>query len=181
MRQAAEQNAPIRTAFVAVGSNIEPERNIPAALEALARFVRVTGSSTFYRTAPVARPGQPAFYNGVFQAQTGLAARALKFDVLRPIEERLGRVRTADKDAPRTIDLDLLLCGDEVIDTPELRLPDPEIRVRPFVAVPLLELCPELLLPGTGEPLRAFPAARASQALERLTEFTHQLRKRLEK
>ena len=71
--------------------------------------------------------------------------------MLRRIESELGRVRSADRYAPRTIDLDLLLYGDLVIDEPGLRIPDPDIRIRPFIAVPLLELEPGLVMPDTGE------------------------------
>jgi 2-amino-4-hydroxy-6-hydroxymethyldihydropteridine diphosphokinase len=170
-----------RTAFVAVGSNIEPARNIASALAALARLVEVTGTSAFYRTAPVGRPEQPAFYNGVWRIETALAPAAVKFDVLRRIESDLGRHRTQDKYAARSIDLDLILYDDVVIDTPDLRLPDPEIIERSFVAVPLLELSPALVLPDTGKRLDSLPVARSTRGLEKLDPFTEQLRNRLKK
>jgi 2-amino-4-hydroxy-6-hydroxymethyldihydropteridine diphosphokinase len=149
--------APPAMAYVAVGSNIEPRKNIPAALALLREHVTVAGVSTFYHSAAVGPDGrtnraQSDFVNGVFEVRATQAPRELKYGVLRRIEERLGRVRTADKFAPRTIDLDVALYGDDVIDEPDLKLPAPDIA-RPFVAVPLLELAPDLVLPHTHEPL----------------------------
>ena len=140
-------------AYIAVGSNIRPETNIPAALGKLMRSVRVTATSTFYRTAALRRPGDPDFRNGGWRVETDLGARALKFTVLRRIEEELGRARCADRYAPRTMDLDLLEYGGMAIDQPDLRVPDPDIRSRPFLAAALLELCPELVLADSGERL----------------------------
>lgn len=154
------------TAFVGVGSNIDPERNIPAALALLARRVRVTGCSRLYRSAPVGPPGQPAFVNGVWRVETALGPRALKEGVLRAIERDLGRVRTADRYAPRPIDLDLIAYDELVRSEPGLELPDPELRTRAFLQVPLLELAPGFSLPGTGELLADLVDDEAAGALE---------------
>ena len=89
----------------------------------------------------------------VWHIQTAVSARALKFGILRGIETDLGHARSADKYAARPIDLDLAVYGDAVIDEPDLHVPDPDIRERPFVAVPLLGLAPNLVMPDTGEPL----------------------------
>jgi 2-amino-4-hydroxy-6-hydroxymethyldihydropteridine diphosphokinase len=142
-------------AYIAVGANIEPERNILAALEMLDAAAPVCAVSTFYRTAPIGRPEQPEYLNGVVAVLHDGSARELKYGILRPIEAALGRVRTADKFAARTIDLDVILHGDTVCDEPELRLPDPDLRTRAFIAAPLLEIAPELRLPGSGERLTA--------------------------
>jgi GTP cyclohydrolase I len=152
--------------LIGIGSNIGPSENIPAALALLGRDLRITGVSTFYRTTPTERPEQPAFVNGVCRGETRLAARELKFGVLREVERRLGRVRSADRHAARPIDLDLLVYGDEVIEEADLTVPDPEIRRRAFVARPLLELSPELVLPDTGESLRAVAASLPCGELE---------------
>jgi 2-amino-4-hydroxy-6-hydroxymethyldihydropteridine diphosphokinase len=165
-------------AFVAVGSNIEPERNIAAALDMLMECVAVTGVSTFYRTAPLGRPEQDPFLNGVWSIETSAGARNLKFAVLRRIEAELGRLRTADRYAPRTIDLDVAVYGREAIDEPDLVVPDPDIAVRPFLAVPLAELAPGLELPGTGIRVGDLPAASATEGLEAVPEFTGRLRRR---
>ena len=168
-------------AYVGVGSNIQPEANIPAALERLMRFVRVTASSIFYRTPALKRSGDPDFLNGVWQIETDLHARVLKFTVLRRIEEELGRARTADRYAPRTIDLDLLVYDDAAINEPGLCVPDPDVRSRPFLAAPLLELSPGLVLADTGEPLASVwhgrPGGCGPLAADR--RLTEQLRERI--
>lgn len=163
--------------FIAVGSNIDPEQNIRAALERLKRHVHVTAVSTFYRTAPLAGRDQAFYLNGVWRAQTSRSARRLKFDVLRPLEVDLGRTRTEDKYAARTIDLDLIVYGDRVIDEPDLRTPDPDLRVRPFIAVPLLELAPDFVLPDSGEPLASLPVCRSPTGLQAVRAFTRRLRR----
>jgi 2-amino-4-hydroxy-6-hydroxymethyldihydropteridine diphosphokinase len=169
------------TAYVAVGSNIQPQRNIPRALELLIDQVQVTASSTFYRSAATGPypPGKPpaAFANGVWQIRTHIGPRELKFNILRTIEGQLGRARDNDKFADRTIDLDLILYNRLTTDDGDLKIPDPGI-LRPFVAVPLLELAPDLVLPGMAEPLcRCIsPEARAHlEPLARLTEMLRQI------
>jgi 2-amino-4-hydroxy-6-hydroxymethyldihydropteridine diphosphokinase len=171
----AERNQ-IADAFVSVGANIDPERNVVEALRLLSQRVRITGVSTFYRTKAVGRPEQQDFLNGVCKVATDLSPRALKFDVLRDIERRLGRVRTADKYAARTIDLDVILHGRAVLDEPDLRIPDPDIRTRAFVAVPLLQLAPDLRLPDTGEALATLVDEQQKQCLQSDIPFTNQLR-----
>ncbi len=166
-------------AYISVGSNIEPEKNIPEALEKLKNYVRVKATSTFYRTVPIGRSEQSAFMNGVWQINAEQTARELKFDALRQIEAELGRVRTEDKYAARTIDLDIALYGDLVINEPDLRIPDPDIRQRPFVAVPLLELAPRLVLPDTGELLSSLDIVKVTQDMEPVYDFTESLRKRI--
>ncbi len=171
-------DAPTRV-LVAVGSNIEPERNIPAALEMLTHHARLTGVSTFYRTAPLDRPEQPPFLNGAVRIETRLTARALKFDVLRAIEGRLGRVRTQDAYAPRTIDLDIALYGDSVIDEPDLRVPDPDIRERSFLAIPLLELEPDLVLPDSCQPMTSLVQPEWASTMTPDASLTEHLRAKL--
>ena len=126
-------------AFIAVGSNIKPEENIVAALKALKRAVRVSASSTFYRTEPLGARAQPTFINGVWQIETALSPAQVRNDALKPIESRLGRLHTGDKFAPRTIDLDLVLYDALVVDEIGLTLPHPDIK-RPFVCGPVFEL-----------------------------------------
>lgn len=165
--------------FIAFGSNIEPERNIRRALQLLKRALRLQQISTVYRTPPLLHPEQPPFYNGVLQAETDLPPAELKHAVLQPIEAELGRRRSEDKFAPRTIDLDLLLYNNLVSTAEDLLLPDPEITRRPFLALPLAELAPALLLPGTQQPIAAVAADFAHHAMEPLVEFTTALRKDL--
>src|SRR5262249_13926867 len=99
-------------AFIGIGSNIDPEKNIRQALRQLAQAVRLTAISTFYREPALERPDEPAFYNGVVAVETDLPPARLKQDLLRKIEADLGRRRSSDKFASRPIDLDLLLYDD---------------------------------------------------------------------
>lgn len=167
------------TMYIGVGSNIEPEANILRALDLLERCSRVTATSTFYRTPAIGRPEQPDYLNGVWRIETPLAPRDLKFGELRRIEEQLGRVRGSDKYAPRTIDLDVLLCGPEVLDDPDCQVPAPEIRQRPFLVVCLLELDPDLVMPDTGEPLASLLARDQEKAYRPAEAFTQRLRSRV--
>jgi 2-amino-4-hydroxy-6-hydroxymethyldihydropteridine diphosphokinase len=163
-------------AFIAVGSNIQPEKNISAALLALKEYLTIITISNFYKTAAVGTATQPDFLNGVIKIKTTHPPREIKFDILRKIEERLGRIRTADKFAARTIDLDLILYGTLIIDDPDLCLPDPTIRTYPFVAIPLLELAPYLILPDSAKPLSSEPVTKLKTSLHLEPDFTTYLR-----
>ena len=141
-------------AFVGLGSNLgERETLIRLALDDLARFpgTRLVRASSLYDTEPVGEVEQPNFLNAVAQLDTELTARQLLWN-LQLVERRLGRVRT-QRWGPRTMDLDLLLFGDLVLDEPDLRLPHPELVRRAFVLVPLVELDPMLVHPVTGQTL----------------------------
>lgn len=162
-------------AYIGVGSNISPEANIKAAMRLLARQVRLVGFSKFYRTPPEGRPEQPDYVNGVVEIETCLTPEALKHEVLRPIEHRLGRRRTDDKFAPRPIDLDILLHGAHQIEAADLRLPAEEIEKRAFVAIPLSEVAPGLMLPGTGMSIRDIAARFPDFQMTPLT-LTNELR-----
>jgi dihydroneopterin aldolase/2-amino-4-hydroxy-6-hydroxymethyldihydropteridine diphosphokinase len=163
-------------AFVAVGSNIEPARNVREALRLLASRVRVAGVSTVYRTKPLGRPEQEDYYNCVVEVETDAPPLALRSGTLRKIEEALGRERTGNKWVPRTIDLDLIAYEGVEMKTENLTLPDPETWHRPFLALPLAELAPELIL--TGE-TRAKTVAQALDGSEMtpLIEYTERLRR----
>lgn len=138
-------------AFVGLGSNLgEREALIRQALGELAELpdTTVVRVSSLYDTEPVGEVEQPRFLNAVAMLDTELTARQLLWNLQR-IETRLGRVRTQPW-GPRTMDLDLLLYGDLVIDEPELQLPHPELAQRAFVLVPLVELEPRLVHPVNG-------------------------------
>lgn len=166
-------------AYVGIGSNIAPEDNIRRAVRLLARRVRVVATSTFYRSEAVP-PGGPDFVDGALALDTGMGPYVLKFGVLRDVEARLGRVRTEEKNAPRTIDCDLLVHGDEVVCEPDMVLPAPDIGEHAFIAVPLLELAPELVLPDTGTRLAEVVARLPRHGLWPLPAFTSAVRKELE-
>ena len=141
-------------AYVGLGSNLgEREAMIRLALDDLARLPQTTlvRASSLYDTEPVGEGEQPNFLNAVVQLDTELTARQLLWNLML-IEKRLGRVRT-QKWGPRTMDLDLLLFGEQVIEEPDLRVPHPELARRSFVLVPLVELDPMLIHPVTGETL----------------------------
>jgi len=164
-------------AFIAIGANINPERNVARAVEMLAEAVGICAVSTFYETAALDRPQQPAFYNGVVRVETQMAPLALKQQVLREVESRLGRRRTADKYASRPIDLDLILYENLVVTSEELTLPDPDIYTRAFVAVPLHELAPELVLPDTGRSLASLCRELSMHGMVALPAYSEALRK----
>jgi 2-amino-4-hydroxy-6-hydroxymethyldihydropteridine diphosphokinase len=166
-------------AFVGLGSNIDPEENILRAFRLLLGRCRVVAVSTLYRTQAIpATP--PPFINGVVEIETQLGPRDVKFGVLREVESRLGRLRSRDKNAPRTIDCDLLLHGDAVVREGDLVLPAPEVFERAFVARPLLELAPSLVLPGVGTALADVVAALPPHPMSPLDVLTSTLRRELE-
>ena len=163
-------------AFIGMGSNICPEENVRAALLALARQEQIVAISTIYRTEPEGRPDQPDFYNCVVEIQTEKTPEVLKYEVLRRIEDGLGRQRTSDKFAPRTIDLDLMLYDDLVLNTHNLVLPDPEIASRSFLAAGLSELAPELTLPGTGSRVAELAACLPHGNMHPLEDYTARIK-----
>ncbi len=164
-------------AFVAVGSNIDPEENVRTAIRLLSLRTRVTGISTVYLTRPEGRPEQPQFYNLIVEIETDLTPEEVKKDLLRRIEAELGRKRTKDKYAPRTIDLDLVLYDDVIRETQELSLPDPDILERPFLAIPLGELCPDLVLPRFQVSIHDVIARVSPAGMKPMGRFTQILRK----
>ena len=167
-------------AFISVGANIEPLQNIRAALAALQKSARVVSSSTFYRTEPVGRPHQPWFINGVWRIDTDLTASCVKTQLLGPIERQLGRRRTSDKFAARTMDLDLVLYNDLAVNERGLTLPHPDLR-RSFVYVPVVELLDDMSSQrgdGLAGRMRALLPESAPPGApgETLEGFTQQLR-----
>jgi 2-amino-4-hydroxy-6-hydroxymethyldihydropteridine diphosphokinase len=138
-------------AFVAVGSNIEdPKSQVLQALDELDRIAscRVVARSSLYRTAPVGHADQPDFINAVAQIETGLAARAL-LEALLELERHHGR-RRSFPNAPRTLDLDLLVYGNAMVHEEGLTLPHPRMHERAFVLAPLAEIAGNEEVPGRG-------------------------------
>jgi 2-amino-4-hydroxy-6-hydroxymethyldihydropteridine diphosphokinase len=140
-------------AFIGLGSNLgERESTINRGLEAIDRIggTRLLRVSTLRETDPVGLTDQPRFLNGAAMIATNATADAL-LQRLLDVERRLGRDRSASPPGgPRTIDLDLLLYGDETIDEPGLQVPHPRLHERRFVLEPLQEISPELVIPGRG-------------------------------
>ena len=139
------------TAYVALGSNLgDKEANLRRALELLIeRGVEIVKTSTFISTEPYGVTDQPTFLNGVCEVRTSLEPLALLHTLLE-IEQVMGRVRLRHW-GERNIDLDLLLYEDVVMDTPELKLPHPDMQNRDFVLLPLVEIAPELVHPTLGK------------------------------
>ncbi len=136
-------------AYIGLGGNLGDRRAmLDAAVEALRREpgIEVVAVSTFRETDPVGITDQPRFLNGAAAIDTDLAPRAL-LDRLLAVERSLGRTREGERFGPRTIDLDLLLYGDETVDEPGLTVPHPRLAERPFALEPLVELDPALTLP----------------------------------
>jgi 2-amino-4-hydroxy-6-hydroxymethyldihydropteridine diphosphokinase len=140
-------------AFIGIGANLgEPERQIRAAIAELAASdgVEVAAVSSLRETDPVGYEDQPRFLNGAAAVETELSPREL-LERLLEIERHLGRVRgEGPRFGPRTIDLDLLLYGDETVEEPGLAVPHPRVAERRFALEPLAELDPELEIPGHG-------------------------------
>ncbi|MCX6353435.1 MAG: 2-amino-4-hydroxy-6-hydroxymethyldihydropteridine diphosphokinase [Candidatus Aureabacteria bacterium] len=166
-------------AFVSVGSNINPGKNVRRAIRLLSCLVEITGISTVYRTQAESRPSQPPYYNCVIRIKTDVGPEDLKYRVLHGIEGLLGRRREKDKFSPRTIDLDLLLYGNRRIITPSLTVPDPEISTRPYLAFALQELQPRLRLPGSGVRIGTIASSTAPRTMAPLRIYTGFLRKEI--
>ena len=140
-------------AYVGLGANLgDRERTLREAVDALAaeEGIEVVAVSTLRETEPVGVGEQPRFLNGAVELETTLTAREL-LDRLLGVEQRFGRVRIREEHGPRTLDLDLLLYGGEVIDEPGLHVPHPRLHERRFVLEPLAELAPDLVVPGHGD------------------------------
>ena len=139
-------------AYIGLGGNLgDRERTLRAALELLAAepAVEILAVSELRETDPVGYERQPRFLNGVAAVETSLSPRAL-LDRLLAIERALGRTREGPRYGPRTLDLDLLTYGAEVVDEPGLRVPHPRLHERLFVLEPLADLDPDLVVPGRG-------------------------------
>jgi 2-amino-4-hydroxy-6-hydroxymethyldihydropteridine diphosphokinase len=158
----------VTVAFVGLGANLgEPQRQVQQAyreLDAIAH-TRVVRTSSLYRSEPLGFADQPRFVNAVAQVETGLPAGRLLAE-LQAVEARHGRSRSF-ANAPRTLDLDLLLFGNVVIDTASLQVPHPRMHERAFVLLPLLEIAPDVAIPGQG-PARLLLEKCTNQGVEKL-------------
>ncbi len=161
-------------AYVALGANLgDPVATLHAAFAALRGIAgtRFLAASSLYRSAPVGLRNQPDFINAVaaLEVDSAVLPAPTFLERLFAIEAAFGRVRTV-KNAPRTLDLDLLMFGDERLDLPGLTLPHPRMAERAFVLAPLAEIAPALSIPGLGHGVRVsdlLPAV-ANQRIESL-------------
>ena len=155
-------------AYVGIGSNLgEPAKQVESAIEELDRIrhTSLAARSSVYRSQPVGYAGQPEFFNAVAALETSLEPLELLRE-LQAIEARHGR-RRRFPNAPRSLDLDLLLHGQAVVHRPELTVPHPRMHQRGFVLKPLLEIAPVVEIPGIGA-ARARLAACADQVVEKI-------------
>jgi len=136
-------------AFIALGSNLAaPLEQVNAAVAALAEIPnsRIVAVSSFYRTPPLGPQDQPDYLNAAVALETGLTAEAL-LDNTQRIELQQGRERKAERWGPRTLDLDIMLFGEQVIDSERLTVPHYDMKNRGFMLWPLFEIAPELCFP----------------------------------
>lgn len=138
------------TAYLLTGSNLGNRKDfLQEACDLLSqRAGKCMSTSSFYETAPWGKTDQPSFLNQAIQLETNLSPEDLLKALLK-IELDLGRIRT-EKYGPRTIDIDILLYGNEIIEQPQLQIPHPQLANRRFALLPLLELNPQLVHPVTG-------------------------------
>ncbi len=166
--------------YIGIGSNLDPVNSILRGVSLLRSRLYVTASSSFYRNPAIHPhpPGHslPAFINGVVQVRTSLPPEDVKSRCLQEVEQACGRLRTRDRYAPRILDLDLLVYGDLTIRTETLQVPDPDILVHPFLAVPLAELTPDLMPAGSDLPMREIVSRMETGSLKEETDLTRTVR-----
>jgi 2-amino-4-hydroxy-6-hydroxymethyldihydropteridine diphosphokinase len=148
-----------KNVFIGLGSNLgERQQHLAWAIDQLDQVeqVKVTRCSSIYETAPMGSTpeekieAQPDYLNAVCHLETALPAETI-LEILLDLEQRSGRVRTGVRNSPRTLDLDLLLYGDKVINTANLCVPHPRMHNRAFVLYPLMEIAPQQVIPGIGQ------------------------------
>lgn len=136
----------MHAAILSIGSNICPAENLPISIALLQEYCHVQSVSIIWETQPVGTPG-PNFLNAAVLIETEQSQEEFKWRVLRPIEEMMGRVRTQDKNAPRTIDIDIVTWEGQVV--------DPHLWTHAYIALPVSSLAPQLIEPASGLPLEA--------------------------
>src|SRR5471032_189864 len=154
--------------YIALGSNLaKPVDQVNCALEALAHMprTRLVVCSPFYRSKPLGPKNQPDFLNAVVALDTQLPAEEL-LDATQAIEQNQGRVRKAERWGPRTLDLDMLLYGNQVIATERLTVPHYDMKNREFMLYPLADIAAELVFPD-GESLQKILTSVPRNGLER--------------
>jgi 2-amino-4-hydroxy-6-hydroxymethyldihydropteridine diphosphokinase len=158
-------------AWLLLGSNIEPERNIPRAVAAIGERETLLGASSVWQSPPADGSDQPDYWNAAVLLRTVKTPAEIYTELIAPIESALGRVRSADAFAPRTMDIDLELYDDRVEEFSGRRLPHPDILKRPYVALPLADLSPEKKHPETGESLRVIADRLRDGSVQRRVEI----------
>jgi len=150
----------VHLVYLGLGSNISPETNLPSALKRLRGMLQVEAVSRAWKTPAIGTVG-PDFLNAAIAIRTELSPDELKSQVIRKIENQMGRIRTEDKNAPRPIDIDILIFDEKLVES--------QIWSQVHLAVPLAELLPDYLHSGSGETL-----AQAARRLSSATPITSQ-------
>jgi 2-amino-4-hydroxy-6-hydroxymethyldihydropteridine diphosphokinase len=143
----------MKQAVISLGSNVDKEKNMPLAVALIRERCHLLAVSPVYETLPMGLYDQGNFFNAAVLVETERSPSELKQEVLDWLENTLGRVRQADKNAPRTIDADLTLYGDAVVEYTGHHVPDPDLLRFAHVAVPVADLLPNAAHPETGERL----------------------------
>ncbi|MDC8829942.1 2-amino-4-hydroxy-6-hydroxymethyldihydropteridine diphosphokinase [Alteromonas gilva] len=158
--------------YIGLGSNLgDSAGQLGSALSAIDALsdTQIVNTSSFYQSKPMGPPDQPVYVNAVAQLTTALAPHEL-LNELQKIESQHGRVRQGERWGPRTLDLDILLFGNETIKTDTLTVPHVGMSEREFVLVPLFEISPEMVMPD-GLPLSVWVSRCSLDGLKRLTSF----------
>ena len=140
-------------AYLSLGSNISPDHNLPTAVRMLENYGSIMISSSVWETIALGDIEQPNYLNAAVLLETNLTAKSLHDDGIKQIEKLLGRKKTSNPFASRTIDIDIMLFNDEVITLGHRRIPDNEILERAFVALCLAEISPNYIHPDTNQTL----------------------------
>ncbi len=144
----------MNVAYLSLGSNIEPEKNIVAAVERLSDFGNISAVSTVWETLPDGDPNQDNYLNACITLTTQLDAWDLRRGAIETVESALARTRDPqNRAAARTIDIDIMLFNSEIISMGRRSIPDAEVLERPFVAIPLAEIAPNYVHPQTNQTL----------------------------
>ncbi|MBI4665481.1 MAG: 2-amino-4-hydroxy-6-hydroxymethyldihydropteridine diphosphokinase [Nitrospinae bacterium] len=151
--------------YFGIGANLEPDKNIEKALGLLRSRFNVTAVSSRYRSpAWGVKEPQPDYINLAVAAETGRDLFATRAE-LKLIEELCGRARNGDKFAPRSMDIDLIMYGDTIVNEPAVVIPHPHLLTQQFVYYPMMDIAPDAVVPGAGKPLREITPAYAQAEL----------------
>ena len=137
------EQAFVNDVYLSLGSNIEPEFHLPQAVAELKQFGQIKAVSSVWQSSAIGTSGQPDFLNAALLLETSLSAMELRQKAIAQIENSLGRVRTEDKNAPRTIDIDIVLFNHDILDFGRRRIPDSELLNHAYVAIPMAEVAPD--------------------------------------
>jgi 2-amino-4-hydroxy-6-hydroxymethyldihydropteridine diphosphokinase len=148
----------MNTAYLSLGSNIEPEENMVAAVKLLAELTYLVAVSPVWETKPIGLTSQPNFLNAAAIVKTNLGVERFIENVAHNIERRTGRLRQPNKNVPRTIDIDLILFNRQVLQLEPHHIPSPDLLNRAFVAIPLASIAPDVYHPVTGQTLQEIAA-----------------------